>query len=56
MQQTTDGVVSELGHDGVEGRFVLFQECVELLVLVQERLVLDDELSICALELGLEGL
>lgn len=48
--------MSELGHDGVEGRFVLLQERAKLPVLVQERLVLDDELCVCALQLGLESL
>lgn len=48
--------MSELGHDGVEGRFVLLQERAKLPVLVQECLVLDDELCVCALQLGLESL
>jgi len=52
----TDSVISELGHDGVEGCFVLFQERSKLLVFVQERLVLDDELCVCALQLRLERL
>ena len=47
---------AELGHDGVHGLLVLLQEDGQLLVLVLQRLVLDDLSRVRALQLGLKGL
>jgi hypothetical protein len=42
----THGVRAELVHDGLEGLLILLEEQGQLLVLVKERLVLDDSLGV----------
>jgi hypothetical protein len=52
----TDSVRTELGHDSFERLLVLFEQQRKLLVLMLQRLVFDDGLSIRPLSFQLEGL
>lgn len=52
----TNRKAPELGHDAIHGGLVLLEQHAQLLVLVLQRLVLDDEVRVEAFNLRLKGL
>lgn len=50
-----DRVAAKLGHDGLHGLLVLFEQQTQLFVLLLEGMVLDDDLGVGTLELRLES-
>lgn len=54
--EETYGLVSELGHDSLERGLILFQQAIELLVLMLQCLVLNNDSRVHPLQLRLENL
>ena len=52
----TYSLVSELGHDSLECSLVLFEQAIKLLVLMLQRLVLNNNRGIHSLQLGFKNL
>jgi hypothetical protein len=54
LGKTTYSVTAKLGHDGLHGLLILFEQYTQLFVLLLEGMVLDDNLGVGTLELRLE--